>query len=142
MIKDILANLSVTEEEGPAGDYAVSVAAALRAHLTGIAFIYDPVIPASGTGYIPAEVIESQEADNETAAKTAIKKFLAATDRSGTLRLTSKRKTGALCKLLLITGDAAPAASLIYSLPTPNGPSRGDLWRQEHITVVAISWTR
>jgi nucleotide-binding universal stress UspA family protein len=83
MIKDILANLSVTKEGGPAGDYAVSVAAALQAHLTGIAFIYDPVVPVEGTGYIPAEVIESQEADNQTAAKAAIKKFLAATDRAG-----------------------------------------------------------
>ena len=71
MIKDILANLSVTNEGGPAGDYAVSVAAALQAHLTGIAFIYDPVVPVSGTGYIPAEVIETEEADNETAAKAA-----------------------------------------------------------------------
>jgi nucleotide-binding universal stress UspA family protein len=83
MIKDILANLSVTKEGGPAADYAVSVAAALQAHLTGVAFIYDPVVPVSGTGYIPAEVIESQEADNETAAKAAIKKFIAATDRAG-----------------------------------------------------------
>jgi nucleotide-binding universal stress UspA family protein len=83
MIKDILANLSVTKEGGPAADYAVSVAAALQAHLTGVAFIYDPVVPVSGTGYIPAEVIESQEADNETAAKAAIKKFVAATDRAG-----------------------------------------------------------
>jgi nucleotide-binding universal stress UspA family protein len=83
MIKDILASLSVTKDGGPSGDYAVSVASALQAHLTGIAFIYDPVVPVEGTGYIPAEVIESQEADNETAAKTAIKKFLVATDRAG-----------------------------------------------------------
>ncbi|MGC2075907.1 MAG: universal stress protein [Xanthobacteraceae bacterium] len=83
MIKDILANLSVTKEGGPAGDYAVSAADALQAHLTGVAFIYDPVVPVSGTGYIPAEVIESQEADIETAAKAAIKKFLSATERAG-----------------------------------------------------------
>jgi len=83
MIKDVLANLSVTKDGGPAGDYAVSAAAALQAHLTGVAFIYDPVVPVSGTGYIPAEVIESQEADNETAAKAAIKKFSMATDRAG-----------------------------------------------------------
>ena len=83
MIKDILANLNVTKGGGPAGDYAVSVAAALQAHLTGIAFIYDPIVPVSGTGYIPAEVIESQEADNEAAAKAAIKKFLEATNRTG-----------------------------------------------------------
>jgi nucleotide-binding universal stress UspA family protein len=73
----------VTKDGGPAGDYAVSTASALQAHITGVAFIYDPVVPVSDAGYIPAEVIESQEADNETAAKAAIKKFLAATDRAG-----------------------------------------------------------
>jgi nucleotide-binding universal stress UspA family protein len=83
MIKDILVNLNVTKEGGPAGDYAVSVAAALQAHLTGIAFVYDPIVPVSGTGYIPAEVIESQEADNEAAAKAAIKKFTEVTRRTG-----------------------------------------------------------
>jgi nucleotide-binding universal stress UspA family protein len=83
MIKDILVNLTVAKEGGPAGDYAVSVAAALQAHLTGIAFDYDPIVPVSDTGYIPAEVIESQEADDESAAQAAIKKFSEATRRSG-----------------------------------------------------------
>ncbi len=83
MIKDIVVNLSVSQEVGTAGDYAVSVASAFRAHLTGIAFVYDPVVPVSGTGYIPAEIIETQQADNETAAKAAIARFSAATKREG-----------------------------------------------------------
>jgi len=83
MIKDILVNLNVTKEGGPVGNYAVSVAAALDAHLTGIAFVYDPIVPVSGTGYIPAEVIESQQADNEAAAKAAIKKFSEVANRTG-----------------------------------------------------------
>jgi nucleotide-binding universal stress UspA family protein len=83
MIKDIIVNLSVTKNGSTVGNYAVSVAAALQAHLTGIAFIYDPIVPISGTGYIPADVIESQRADNETAAEAAIKEFTAATDRAG-----------------------------------------------------------
>jgi nucleotide-binding universal stress UspA family protein len=83
MIKDIIVNLSVTKNGSTVGNFAVSVAAALQAHLTGIAFIYDPVVPISGTGYIPADVIESQRADNETAADAAIKDFNAATDRAG-----------------------------------------------------------
>ena len=33
-----------------------------------------------------------------------------------------KRKTVARCKLLLITGGAAPEPFLIYSLPMRNGP--------------------
>jgi nucleotide-binding universal stress UspA family protein len=83
MIKDIVVNLTVREGGGPAGDYAVSLAAALDAHLAGIAFLYDPIIPVSGTGYIPAEVIETQQADNEKAAKDAITRFSAATSRAG-----------------------------------------------------------
>ena len=83
MIKDIVVNLGLNEERDPAGAYAVSVAAALEAHVTGIAFVYDPIVPVSGTGYIPAEVIESQQADNEAAAKAAVDRFAEATRRAG-----------------------------------------------------------
>jgi len=83
MIKDIIVNLSVTKEGSVAGKYAVSVAAALEAHLTGVAFIYDPVVPISGAGYIPAEVIETQRDDNEAAAEAAIKSFTAASNQAG-----------------------------------------------------------
>ena len=83
MVKDIIVNLSVTKEGSVVGKYAVSVAAALQAHLTGIAFIYDPIVPISGAGYIPAEVIETQREDNETAAEAAIKSFTAAADQAG-----------------------------------------------------------
>ena len=51
MIKDIIANLSVTKEGSIVGKYAVSVAAALEAHLTGVAFIYDPANP-NWSGYL------------------------------------------------------------------------------------------
>jgi nucleotide-binding universal stress UspA family protein len=83
MVKDIIVNLSVTKEGSVVGKYAVSVAAALEAHLTGVAFIYDPVVPISGAGYIPAEIIETQREDNETAAEAAIKSFSAAADQAG-----------------------------------------------------------
>jgi nucleotide-binding universal stress UspA family protein len=83
MIKDIVVNLSVTQGGGPAGDYAVSIASAFEAHLTGVAFVYDPIVPVSATGYIPAEIIERQQADNEGFAKTALDRFGAATKREG-----------------------------------------------------------
>jgi nucleotide-binding universal stress UspA family protein len=82
MIKDIVVNLSVTKQGSPAGDFAVSIASLLEAHLTGVAFVYDPIVPISGTGYIPAEVIETQQADNEAAAKAAIDRFAEATRRA------------------------------------------------------------
>jgi len=83
MVKDIIVNLSVTKENTVVGQYAVSVAATLQAHLTGIAFIYDPVVPISGAGYIPAEIIETQRDDNETAAEAAVKSFNTAADQAG-----------------------------------------------------------
>jgi nucleotide-binding universal stress UspA family protein len=83
MIKDIVVNLGLGESGGPAADYAVSVASAFEAHLAGIAFVYDPIVPVSSMGYIPAEVIETQQADNEAAAKAAIDRFTAATGRAG-----------------------------------------------------------
>ena len=83
MIKDIIVNLRATKNDSAVANYAASVAAAMQAHLTGVAFIYDPIVPISDGGYIPAEVIETQRADNEAAAKSAIKSFTAATNRSG-----------------------------------------------------------
>ncbi|MFZ2067618.1 MAG: universal stress protein [Xanthobacteraceae bacterium] len=83
IIKDIVVNLSVAEGGSYAGDYAVSVAAALDAHITGIAFAYDPIVPVASTGYIPPEVIETQQRDSEDAAKAAIGRFSEAADRAG-----------------------------------------------------------
>ena len=83
MIKDIIVNLSVGEGANAAAEYAVSLAAAFDAHLAGIAFLYDPIVPVSGAGYIPADVIEAQERDNAAAAKAAIDRFVAAGKRAG-----------------------------------------------------------
>ena len=83
MIKDIVVNLSIGKTGGPAADYAVSVASALDAHLAGIAFVYDPIVPMTGAGYMPAEVIETQQADNEAAAKAAIDRFSELVRRAG-----------------------------------------------------------
>src|SRR5271170_6404101 len=83
MIKDIVVNLSIGKAGGPAADYAVAVASALDAHLAGVAFVYDPIIPMSGAGYMPAEVIETQQADNEAAAKAATDRFSELVRRAG-----------------------------------------------------------
>lgn len=83
MIKDIVVNLGVGEKTSQAADYAISVAAALDARLTGIAFLYDPIVPISGAGYIPGDVIESQERESKAAAQTAVDRFNAATGRAG-----------------------------------------------------------
>ena len=83
MIKDIVVNLSVGEGVHPTGDYAVSVASALEAHIAGIAFVYEVIVPMGRMGYSPAEVIDALQYDNEVAAKAAIDRFAKATSRAG-----------------------------------------------------------
>ena len=59
----------------PAGDFAVSVAEAFEAHLLGVAFIYDPIIPGTVMGGIPPEFIESQRGESDKKARAAIARF-------------------------------------------------------------------
>ena len=97
MIKDIIVKLRVGEPASPAEDYAVSVAATFDAHLTGIAFLYYPIVPVADSGYtladiygsrsgagnLPPEMIETQQLDNAAAAKAAIDRFATASARAG-----------------------------------------------------------
>jgi nucleotide-binding universal stress UspA family protein len=55
--------------------YAISIAETFGAHLAGVAFAYEPVLPAIVGGGIPESVIEEQREENEKAAKTAIAQF-------------------------------------------------------------------
>lgn len=57
VIKDIIVNLSSGEGGHPAGDYAISVASALEAHIAGIAFVYEVLVPMGRMGYAPAELV-------------------------------------------------------------------------------------
>jgi len=82
MIKDIVVNLGLGAHD-PAGDYAVSVADAFKAHLLGVAFVYDPVIPGSVMGGIPAEFIEAQRAESTKQAQAAIARFEKAAKSAG-----------------------------------------------------------
>jgi nucleotide-binding universal stress UspA family protein len=124
MIKDIVVNLGVGPRPSPAGDFAVSVAAALEAHVAGVAFLYDPIVPVSAAGYNPAEVIAQEERDNRAATTAAIERFLAAADRAGVSaeRLTPSTSLAAATTQfgeiarrfdLAIVGQAEPGASTI-----------------------------
>ena len=85
MFKDVLVNLSVAERRDPACDYAVSVATAFNAHLSGIAFAYDPAVPAIAGGcevMLPGW-IEEERGKAAERAKAAVAKFEAAARREG-----------------------------------------------------------
>jgi len=127
MIKDIVVNLQPGEDSSPAGDYAVSLASMFEAHIAGVAFVYDAIIPVTGAGYIPQEVIDVQRRDNEAAAKEAVRRFNAAVTRTGAsaepLLLDSEladagRRFSRLARYfdLALVGQPKPEASQVESL--------------------------
>ena len=83
MIKDLVVSLSVGAGRDAAGPYAISVAEAFGAHVAGIAFSYEPVIPPTIMGTIPASFVESQRDENDRAANDARAKFDEAARRAG-----------------------------------------------------------
>jgi len=82
MIKDIIVNLGLGDRD-PAGEFAISVADAFGAHVLGMAFVYDPIIPGSVMGGIPPQFIEAQRAESEKAVRSAIARFEQAAKRVG-----------------------------------------------------------
>lgn len=83
MIKDLVANLGVGKPHDVAAEYAIAIAGAFDAHLTAVAFAYEPVAPPSVMGGIPAELIEAQWVASDSAADKAITRFEAAAKRDG-----------------------------------------------------------
>jgi len=83
MIKDLIVNLTEGEGGDVAGSYAISIAETFAAHAAAIAFSYEPVIPPTIMGGIPASFIEEQLSENEKAARDAVTRFDAAAKRAG-----------------------------------------------------------
>jgi nucleotide-binding universal stress UspA family protein len=83
MIKDMVVNLVGRGPQEFAGDYAISVAATFGAHLVGIAFVYDAVIPDGALGAIPVDLIELQQEENTKAANAAAERFTAQAKAAG-----------------------------------------------------------
>src|SRR5437764_6953854 len=83
MIKDLVVNVTTGNGPDVAGPYAISIAETFGAHIAAVAFGYEPVIPPTVMGGIPASLIESQRAVNEKAATDALAKFDAAAQRAG-----------------------------------------------------------
>jgi len=82
MIKDLVVNVGLGEKN-PAGPFAISVAEKFDAHVLGVAFAYEPVIPGSVMGGIPPEFIETQRVESEKSARAAIARFEEAAKLAG-----------------------------------------------------------
>ena len=83
MIKDLVVNLGLGKPRDVAANYAISIAEAFDAHACGIAFAYEPVVPPSPMGGIPAELIDAQWVASDGAANAAIAAFETAAKRAG-----------------------------------------------------------
>ena len=83
MIKDLVVNLGLGKPRDVAADYAISIAETFAAHACGVAFAFEPVVPPSIMGGIPADLIDTQWAASERAADAAIAHFEAAAKRAG-----------------------------------------------------------
>jgi nucleotide-binding universal stress UspA family protein len=83
MIKDIVASLSVGGSRHVAADYAISLADAFGAHLAGVAFAYEAVIPGTVMGGMSAEVIDATRAESTKAAKAAAEHLDRSARRAG-----------------------------------------------------------
>jgi nucleotide-binding universal stress UspA family protein len=126
MLKDIVANLSVGRSRDVATDFAVSVAATFGAHLTGVAFLYEPLIPSGDMSGIPLDVVDMMRAENEKAAKAAASKFddaVRGTALSADVRVLDATDAGAPH----IFAEVARRFDLsIVAQPDPDTPSPGD----------------
>ena len=66
MIRDLVVNLTGSTPQDFAADYAISVAKTFEAHIGGVGFVYEPVIPGSLLGGIPVDLIEAQREELAT----------------------------------------------------------------------------
>lgn len=83
MLKDLIVNLAVGAKSDPAADYALSVAQAFGAHLTGTAFALKPVIPNMVIEGVGTNVIDAAINENEKAAQAAIDRFESLAKKQG-----------------------------------------------------------
>lgn len=115
MIKDIIVNLSVGKPRDVAGDYAISVASAFDAHLSGVAYAYEPVIGAMTFPGAAASIIDSFRAESQADADRAKKAF----DENA-------RRAGLSADSFVISATASGAADKL-----------GELAREYDLSIVA-----
>ncbi len=82
MIKDIVVNLTPGARDDAAARYAISVAEAFNAHVTGVAFTYDPAWPPAITDLGGSEILRSLIEKNRGESQATAQQFEAAAKRS------------------------------------------------------------
>jgi nucleotide-binding universal stress UspA family protein len=89
MIRDIVLHLEHEQSYDHVRDHALSIAAILDAHITGVAFAYDPELSANLMPNFPIEKLAEIRAESEKRANETIARFNAAATRN---RLSSEHR--------------------------------------------------
>ena len=82
MIRDIIVNLTPRADFDPACSYAISLAEAFNANITGVAFAYDPPWPPSVIEAAVVEVYRTVKESYKKEAQAALARFEEAARRS------------------------------------------------------------
>lgn len=82
MIKDVIVNLTPGAETDPACRYAISLAEAFNAHITGVAFAYAPPWPPSIIDGAGSDLYQNMKEQHQKQAKEVAARFEAAARRS------------------------------------------------------------
>ena len=85
MIKDVVVHLSLDASRDTMNDFAISVADIFQAHISGIAFIYKPVLLTDDDAAIPDDLIDGLWAESQRRADTLTSAFNEAIRRTSLL---------------------------------------------------------
>jgi nucleotide-binding universal stress UspA family protein len=126
MIKDIVAHLASVP--GSSADrYAISAAEAFGAHVTGIAFAFETVIPGTVMTDFAANLIDAHRRENEEAAKQAVARYEQAARASG-VSIETRIITAALPDAANMFGQIARRFDVsIVGQPEPHKLARAEL---------------
>jgi nucleotide-binding universal stress UspA family protein len=82
VIRDLVVKLENDAARDPSGDFATSIAVMFDAHVAGVAFTNDPVLPGYVLAELPQDIVEQQRQERKRAAQGAIERFDAAAKRN------------------------------------------------------------
>ena len=117
MVKDIVVNLTGGHPQDFAADYAISLAAAFGAHIAGVGFIYEPVIPGSVLGGVPKAVRRPCRDDERVAGADGLPRAVDVDDEAP-----RHPDEGLLLARMQVLPTAGPAVLADDSVGADDGP--------------------
>jgi nucleotide-binding universal stress UspA family protein len=125
MIKDMLVNLLIGDDQNATADFAITVARVFNSHLTGVALSVDPFVPGSifeDTSAAAVATYWEEEKENAKVAASKFEKALTGTGVSGEARVMNVSAVG--------VGETFGRLARKYDLSVVSQPRNDDPARQ------------